>query len=42
MGLDLKKQNGENLGEFDRTIIEKAIRLVPGSLSPQVIQGYSL
>jgi SpoVK/Ycf46/Vps4 family AAA+-type ATPase len=42
MGLDLRKQNGGNLGEFDRNILEKAIKAVPGSLSPQVIQAYYL
>ena len=42
MGLDLRKQNGGNLGEFDRNIIEKSIRAVPGSLSPQVMQTYYL
>ena len=42
MGFDLRKQNGGNLGEFDRNILEKIISTVPGSLSPQVIQAYYL
>ena len=40
--LDLKKQEGGSLDEVDRTILEKAMRIVPGSLSPQIVQYYNL
>ena len=40
--LDLKKQEGGSLNEIDRTTLEKALRNVPGSLSPQIIQYYNL
>ena len=40
--LDLRKQEGGRLDEVDRTTLEKALRNVPGSLSPQIVQYYNL
>ena len=40
--LELKKQSGGNLDEIDRNILEKALKMVPGSLPQQVIQFYNL
>ena len=40
--LDMKKQNGGNLQEVDRNVIENALRTVPGSLSQQIMQAFNL
>jgi hypothetical protein len=40
--LDLKKQAGGNLQEIDRSILERALRNIKGSLNQQFIQGYNL
>ena len=40
--LELKKQSGGNLDEIDRNILEKALKMIPGSLPQQVIQFYNL
>ncbi len=40
--LDMKKQSRGNLQEFDRNVIENALRMVPGSLSPQIMQAFNL
>ncbi len=40
--LDMKKQSGGNLQEVDRNVIENALRMVPGSLSPQIMQAFNL
>ena len=40
--LDLKKQAGGNLQDIDRSILERALRNIKGSLNQQFIQGYNL
>ena len=40
--LNIAKQDGGSIDEIDRNILEKALRTVPGSLIPQVMQYYKL
>jgi SpoVK/Ycf46/Vps4 family AAA+-type ATPase len=40
--LDMKKQSGGSLNYVDRDTLERALRNVPGTLSPQIIQFYNL
>ena len=40
--LELKKQSGGNLDEIDRNILEKALKMIPGTLPQQIVQYYNL
>ena len=40
--LDMKKKSGGNLDDVDRDTLENALRSVPGTLSPQIVQYYNL
>ena len=40
--LNIAKQDGGSIDEIDRNILEKALRTVPGTLIPQVMQYYKL